>query len=146
MSAIPDRMTAAEYRRHNGIDATPSKAIAPTRANKQGSVWTEYNGRNYQSKLEAACALELDVLLKHGFIVGWIPQVPVPLSRDGKTKHLIDFLVLYPENKYEFIDAKGQDRPEGRKNRNIVRSNNGIDIRLVRKPSEVFNGALNDRA
>jgi len=59
---------------------------------KYRSQRTEYNGRWYASKAEAARAAELDLLLKYGQILWWIPQVGISLGC-WENRYVVDFLV-----------------------------------------------------
>lgn len=56
---------------------------------------TLYNDRYYSSKIEARRAGELDLLLKAGKVVWWIPQVTVALGFP-ENRYRIDFLVAEP--------------------------------------------------
>ncbi len=51
-----------------------------------------YRERVYASKPEARRAQELDLLLRAGEIVSWVPQVTIPLGLDCTTR--VDFLVF----------------------------------------------------
>ena len=134
----PDRMTAAEYRRLKGIDDSAPVNQRGNKRPKFNNKWTLYNGRNYQSKLEANCAKALDALVRTKIIITWFPQVSIPLTDDGTMRHKVDFLVIYPDGQYEFLDAKGRDTADGKRTRRIAEKQNGIKVRLIKKPSEIY--------
>jgi len=52
---------------------------------------TEYGGRVYDSRAEAEYAAQLDMMKAASEIAWWLPQVPIPLGPDFKTR--VDFLV-----------------------------------------------------
>jgi hypothetical protein len=79
--------------------------------NKYGAKTQEYNGRHYHSKLEAAHAQELDLLLKAGEIKEWIPQYKVDLRAYGKhiTNYYVDFKVINADDSVEYHEVKGYE-------------------------------------
>lgn len=106
-------LTAAQ-RKALGIEvAEPEKKQERIR----GSIPTEYNGRTYASKAEAAYAKELDQQLALGLISEWKPQVRYSLtSQDApfKVSYVADFCV-YPTLLHPLwdgpvaIDVKGYE-------------------------------------
>jgi len=66
---------------------------------------TVYRGREYDSAREAQYAAELDLRVKAGEIVGWVPQFPVPL--EGGT-YVADFLVIGLDFKAELHEVKSE--------------------------------------
>lgn len=76
---------------------------------KYGAKPTEYNGRRYDSKREAAYARELDMRKAAGEVIGWLPQVPIPLP--GGVRYVVDFLVFDADGTCRFIDVKGVETP-----------------------------------
>lgn len=86
------------------------------RGNKYGSRAWEYGGRTYHSKLEAAHAAKLDLLVKAGEVAGWLPQVSMPIIVNG-TKvcdYRVDFIVMYADGHDEYSECKGYDTPIGK--------------------------------
>jgi hypothetical protein len=78
--------------------------------NKYGARKTEYNGSLYDSKLEAAVALELDLLKRARKVERWQRQVTVDLRGINGTlicRHKVDFLVTFRDGHSEFWEAKG---------------------------------------
>ena len=56
------------------MDIEEYKRIYKGRGNKYNAKSSTYNGRHYDSKLEASYAMELDWMLKAKIIKEWIPQ------------------------------------------------------------------------
>lgn len=84
--------------------------------NKYGAKKTEYNGRRYDSKLEARVAQELDLRMKAGEFVEVIPQYRIKLYvylPDGKPADLFtyicDFRCEKPDGSFLLVEAKGKE-------------------------------------
>lgn len=79
------------------------------RKNKFGAKGTKYNGRYYDSMLEANYAQQLDWEIKAGIIKEWIPQFKIDLSVNGVhiANYYVDFKVIKPDNSIEFHEVKG---------------------------------------
>lgn len=82
--------------------------------NKYHAIRTNYGGYNYPSKLEAAQAFELDMLLKANKIKAWDRQFKVEfeaLTTDGQAvylgSHKVDFRVHELDGKFTLIETKG---------------------------------------
>ncbi len=78
--------------------------------NKYSAKKTTYNGRLYDSKLEASVARDIDILIKAKVIRNVVPQVDFILYGKGGTKicvHKVDFMVEYTDGKVAVIEAKG---------------------------------------
>lgn len=74
--------------------------------NKYNATRTEYNGRVYASKAEAAYAADLDLMLAAGAIREWWPQPAFPLP--GGVRYVADFAVIRDNGTpCEIIDVKG---------------------------------------
>ena len=80
-----------------------------TSGNKYHARSTEYSGRVYHSKLEAAYAAELDLRVMAHDIERWEPQRRLDLKVNGKhiTTYIIDFIVYYNDGSREFVEVKG---------------------------------------
>jgi len=79
------------------------------RTNKYRAKRTEYGGRTYASKAEAARAQTLDLLLKAGEVCEWSPQ-PLVVLGPAKIKYRPDFHVYGPQGVW-YEDVKGvEDR------------------------------------
>lgn len=89
------------------------EVIKKTR-NKYGARRTEYNGRSYDSKLEANVASQLDLRLKAGEITDVIPQFKLEMwcyrengERAFMVGHKVDFRITHIDGTFELIEAKG---------------------------------------
>ncbi|MEW6234731.1 MAG: DUF1064 domain-containing protein [Candidatus Omnitrophota bacterium] len=120
MEKTQQRLSIEEYK-------ALQKGIKP---NKYRAVRTEYGGRRYDSKKEAAFAAKLDLLLRAGEIKFWIPQVSMPVGANNSTRYVADFLVGYPDGGFRLIDVKGKDTPMSRQKRKTIRENYGIEVEL----------------
>lgn len=89
---------SAEYLAKCGIEA-------PKKRSKYGAVRTEYDGRVYDSALEATAAAHLDLLMRDGLVLEWEPQPTFDLSA-GIT-YRADFWVRYATGAPRVIDMKG---------------------------------------
>lgn len=69
----------------------------------------EYNGRFYDSKLEARVAEDIDWRIKSGEIKEVIPQFKISLNVNGKhiTNYYCDFKVIMKDDSIQFWEAKG---------------------------------------
>jgi len=81
---------------------------------KFGASKTEYNGRKYDSKLEAGVAKELDLRMKAGEFVAVEPQFRIKLYvyLPGEIKadlftYVCDFRCKRPDGTYLLVEAKG---------------------------------------
>lgn len=82
---------------------------------------TDYKGRRYASKREAAYAAELDMLkaAKGGErVVEWTPQVRIPIKVRPDTPphrevlichYVVDFAVTYSDGHVEYHEVKGYE-------------------------------------
>ena len=92
---------------------------------------TVYRGREYDSAREAQYAAELDLRVKAGEIVGWVPQFPIPL--EGGT-YVADFLVILPDFSAELHEVKGEATRKlqtYRRNVRAVRERYGKEVKEV---------------
>ncbi len=89
----------------------------------------QFGTRTYDSKAEMAYAAELDVRIRGGDVLWWLPQLPFRLPGGGK--YVADFLVCDKDGVVEFIDVKGYDTPESKRKRNEVLDLYGVEIRVV---------------
>lgn len=84
-----------------------------SKRNKYNARKTQYNGRYYDSALEAAYAEQLDWELKAGDIKEVIPQFKISLDVNGVhiANYYMDFKVVYPDGHYEYFEVKGMETP-----------------------------------
>ena len=82
--------------------------------NKYGAQKTVYNGRHYDSKLEAGHAQDLDLRMKAGEFTEITPQYRIKLYvylPDGKKADLFtyvcDFRCTKPDGSYLLVESKG---------------------------------------
>lgn len=109
--------------------------IAPGR-NKYGAIRTEYGGRTYDSRLEASCAAQLDLLRERGMVLYWVPQVAFPLP--GKTTYRADFLVVYPSGRPRVFDAKGVQTATFRLKVRLMREKyEHVEVELITNPHHI---------
>lgn len=78
--------TEAEVLRQLGVEA-----VVPPPPHKYRAQRTEYNGRSYPSKAQAARAEQLDVMIRHGTIHGYCEEVTFRLGPDFRYR--ADFVV-----------------------------------------------------
>jgi len=90
--------------------------ITTYKYNKFGAKKTEYNGRKYDSKLEARVAQELDLRMKSGEFIEVTPQFRIKLYvylPDNKKADLFtyvcDFRCTRPDGSYLLVEAKGME-------------------------------------
>jgi len=79
--------------------------------NKFNSKRTYYNGRYYQSTLEANYAQELDFRKKAGEVQEIIPQYKIDLGINGVhiCNYYIDFKVILSDGIVEYHEVKGKE-------------------------------------
>ena len=82
---------------------SPETGVA--KPSKYRNVRTEYNGKMYDSKREAAFAAELDLRQTAGEITGYLEQVPFRLP--GGIVYRADFLIVGKNGELRLVDIKG---------------------------------------
>lgn len=97
------------------------------RLNKYNAIKTTYNGRRYDSKLEARVAQDLDLRKKAGEFVEIIPQYRIKLYvylPDGKKADLFtyicDFKCERPDGSFLLVEAKGKETETFRTKKRIL--------------------------
>ncbi len=102
--------------------------------------------RSYHSIAECEYARKLDLLVKAGEIISWVPQVRFDLPGE---KHYVDFMVirlatimpppeiahpatLQPEYIVSYVEVKGYDTPDGKRKRKAVEKRYGITIEVTK--------------
>jgi len=101
---------------------------------KYGNTRTSYKSilgfeRVYDSKKEAKFAADLDVALKAGFILWWLPQVSIPLP--GGVIYRSDFLMMDKKKGPVWYDVKGRDTQASINKRKMVFALFGIEVQIV---------------
>jgi len=81
--------------------------------NKFNAKTTLYNGRYYDSKLEASYAMELDWRIKAGEIKEVIPQYKISLDVNDVhiANYFMDFKVILTDGTIEMHEVKGAETP-----------------------------------
>lgn len=109
------------------------------RKNKYNAKRTQYDGKWYDSKLEAGYAQKLDTLKKakdpSQRVERIETQVPYKIiSKKGNLvfTYLLDFLVHYRDGRIEYIDVKGVLNPMSKMKIKAVEKEYGISIKLVK--------------
>jgi hypothetical protein len=84
------------------------------KTSKYNNVKTVYNGRRYDSKLEARVAQELDLRMKAGEFTEVTPQFRIKLYvylPDGKPVHIFDYICDFKctknDGSFLLVEAKG---------------------------------------
>lgn len=77
--------------------------------NKYGAAKQEYDGYNYDSRMEASQAMELDFRLKAKEFVKWERQVRLDLTAHGMhvCYYKMDFVITHHDGHKEYIEVKG---------------------------------------
>lgn len=87
---------------------------------------TPYNGRMYDSMLEASVARDLDLLLKTRKVKAVQPQVRFDLYGKNGNKvcsHIVDFLVTLNNDTQKVIEPKGEETGEWKLKRKLFLDN-----------------------
>ncbi|MDE2097130.1 MAG: hypothetical protein KGL39_07780 [Patescibacteria group bacterium] len=105
------------------------------RVSKYFAQRTEYKSiqgftRVYDSKGEAEYAARLDQEKIVGIVSLWLPQVAFPLP--GKSRYILDFLVVNSDGSIRYIDFKGKDLTMSRLKRRQVKEFFNIDVEIVK--------------
>lgn len=114
-SATCEKCGSNRFRYQAGkLNCTDCGFVIQKTRNKFNARRTEYNGRSYDSKLEANLAAQLDLRLKAGELTEVIPQFKVEMwcyrengDKAFLVKHKVDFRVQHKDGSYELIEAKG---------------------------------------
>lgn len=95
----------------NAVTCNNCSTVIGKTFSKYGAKKQVYNNQRYDSKYEAGVAQYLDTLLKAGEIKEIQRQVRIPLEAYGKHifNYIIDFIVIYPDDHKEYIEAKGYE-------------------------------------
>jgi hypothetical protein len=110
----------------------PSKYGNVRRAAAATDPGSEYNGRVYDSKDQAAYAAELDQQKRAGVLKAWIPEVSFPLP--GGIRVRPDFLILDLDDRMILRDVKGMPPTQAWKNKaKQLLALYGLKIEIVRR-------------
>lgn len=80
-----------------------------TRKRKYANTTKTYNGRTYDSKLEAGHAENLDWRIKAGEVKEWTPQYKIAITIKGHhwRNYYIDFRVIMADGSIQYHEVKG---------------------------------------
>jgi hypothetical protein len=87
---------------------------------------TVFKGIHYDSKLEAAVARDIDVLIRAKKVLQVEPHYPLILYGKNGNKicvHKVDFLLTFPDGHHEFWEAKGRETDVWRLKRKLTADN-----------------------
>lgn len=108
-----------------GRPSTSGRPSVDKRASKFGNVRAlgpaPWGGEmTFDSTAEAETARDLDLQKRAGAIMGWLPQVSVPIGAGprGYRRHKVDFLVVENDGRMRLLERKGHDHADGRQRRN----------------------------
>src|SRR5689334_9481560 len=108
---------------------------------------TPYNGRMYDSMLEASVARDLDILLKSKRIKKVEPQVSFDLYGKGGTmifRHIVDFIVTRNDDIKKAVEAKGEETDIWKAKMKLFRDNYPDIEYIVVKRENIGYGPLID--
>ena len=95
--------------------------------NKYNATKTVYNGRKYDSKLEASHAKELDLRMKSGEFTEIVPQYRIKLyvylpdgSKADLFTYVCDFRCERPDGTYLLVESKGAETAVWRTKKKIL--------------------------
>ncbi len=82
-----------------------------SKKNKYGAIRQTYNGRSYDSGLEAKWAANLDWCIKAKEVIEWVPQFKISIDINDVhiCNYFIDFKVWYTDGRIEYHEVKGAE-------------------------------------
>lgn len=87
------------------------KFVQMPRRNKYNARKTSYNGRRYDSAMEARAARRLDMLVSTGKLASWKPQVAVVVAWPGTHEVVLrcrlDFQLTHTDGRVTYLEVKG---------------------------------------
>ena len=133
------RITAKQYRAYlNGDAGLPQDGIIapetkPSKYRNKKVPFTSIQGFSLTaaSKQEARDYGMLDLGIKAGTVIRWVPQVSFLLQ--GGSRYRCDALVFWADGSVTVRDAKGFETPEFKIKRGLMKSTYGLEIELVGK-------------
>lgn len=97
---------------------------------KYGNRRVEFNGQKFDSLHELKVWQDLKRQETAGLIRAVIRQVSFPLGNTSR-RIRVDFLVIDPDGRYRWLDAKGMRIASWELKRDMVRDAYGIEVELV---------------
>ncbi len=89
------------------------KRIFKNKGNKYNAKKSTYNGRHYDSRLEAGYAMELDFMIKEKVIKSWEAQhkLDLRINEIHIANYYVDFKIILPDGRIEYHETKGYITP-----------------------------------
>ena len=98
-------------------------------------IWHKYkaqptvtDGIRFDSKKEARYYAELKLRVAAGEVVFFLRQVPIHMA--GSAKMVIDFLEFHADGTVHFVDVKGYETAQFKKNKRMVEALYPIEVEL----------------
>ena len=92
---------------------------------------TEYNGKRYDSKLEARYAAKLDMAKQAGDLLMVLRQVPFELP--GGVKYRCDFMEFWADGEVKIVDVKGYMTPQSASKIKMVEDLYPVTVNIVKQ-------------
>lgn len=105
------------------------------RKQKYNAKPTEYKGRKYDSKAEAAFAKELDRLQEYGTVHLWLRQIPFDLGED--TRYRADFFVIETNGAFYAVDVKGVETSSWKRTKKLWKKYGVMPLHVIKKGATV---------
>jgi len=112
--------------RENKVIETESESNS-----KMGNIRATYKGEKFDSKLEAEFCAYLDDEVRGEFVKYYLRQVPFHLP--GNTRYRVDFMIVFPDDRIEFVDTKGFETKSFKKNKKQVEALYPVKIIIKKK-------------
>lgn len=109
--------------------ASAREAKGKAQRSKYGAVKVKVDGILFDSKKESRYYEQLKLRQSAGDILRFHRQVPIDL--EGGVVYKLDFLVVYPDGRLEYVDVKGLKTKEFRIKQRQVKARHGIELVLV---------------
>lgn len=100
-------------------------------ANKYSAKRTEYDGVNYDSKMEAKWAQVLDMRMEAGEIVGWERQVTFSIG-PARVRWTVDFMVYTEYGRVEIHEVKGFETEPFRIKKKLWKEHGLCDLLIIK--------------
>ena len=105
------------------------------KGNKYNAIKTKYGLRTYDSKAEAQRASGLDLEIRAGLLLAWVPQPWVDL---GGVEYRPDFLVIPVSGEPWFEDVKGKETSLFRAKKKLWKEHGQLSLRVLKKKHQAF--------
>lgn len=102
-----------------------------TRKQKYNAKPTEYKGRKYDSKAEAAYARQLDQMQEAGIVHLWLRQIPFDLGEDSRYRS--DFFVILACGDFFACDVKGVETASWKRTKRLWKKYGVMPLHVIKK-------------